>query len=194
MNIAPIDIAHKKFSKKVMGLDNDEVISFLKQVSDEMEGLISERNSLRQSLRERELAIIEYKERDELLKNTITTATKMSDKIRNDSERESRLLIGDAQQKAEVIVRDARDSLKRIYQEITDLKKIRMQFENNLKALVSSHLTMVEQAQSVMPSPKVGHEMFKSGETSAISSSEDQEVIENVSKAVSEMAQTKLEL
>lgn len=199
MKIAPIDIAHKSFSRKMMGLDPEEVTAFLKSVSAELEALISERNSLRQSSREKDLSIIEFKERDELLKSTITTATKMSDKIRIDSERESRLLLNDANQKAEAIVRDARDSLKLIYQEITDLKKIRMQFENNMKALVGSHLTMIEQGQNVMPSPKIGHEVVRPKRTanpSAVltSLSDEDQIKSNISQALSKATQINLDL
>ncbi|MCB0362705.1 MAG: DivIVA domain-containing protein [Bdellovibrionales bacterium] len=155
MKIAPIDIAHKSFGRKLMGLDSEEVMDFLRSVADEMEALVRERNNLRESLREKELAIVEFKERDELLKTTITTATRMAEKIREDAERESRLIVGDANQKGELIVRDARDSLKKIYGEITDLKRIRLQFENNLRALVQSHLTMLDQGQKIMPSPEL---------------------------------------
>ncbi|MCB0384250.1 MAG: DivIVA domain-containing protein [Bdellovibrionales bacterium] len=155
MKIAPIDIAHKTFGRKMMGLDADEVMDFLRIVADEMESLVRDRNSLREAVREKEIAIVEFKERDELLKTTITTATRMAEKIREDAERESRLIVGDANQKSEMIVRDARDSLKKIYGEITDLKRVRMQFENNMRALVQSHLTMLEQGQKIMPSPTV---------------------------------------
>lgn len=157
MKIAPIDIAHKTFGRKLMGLDPEEVMDFLRTVADEMESLVREKNNLRETLRERELTIVEFKERDELLKTTITTATRMAEKIREDAERESRLIVGDANQKGELIVRDARDSLKKIYGEITDLKRVRMQFENNLRALVQSHLTMLDQGQKIMPSPEVNY-------------------------------------
>lgn len=159
MRITPIDIAHKSFHRKMMGLDPDEVMEFLRLVSDEMEALIRERNTLKEGLREKELAISEYRERDELLKSTITTATRMSEKMQTDAERESKLILNDAHQKAEVIVRDSRDSLRRIYQEIGDLKRVRMQFENNLKALVQSHLAMLEQGHKIMPSPTIDPRM-----------------------------------
>jgi cell division initiation protein len=153
VKIAPIDIAHKTFGRRFMGLDADEVVDFLRVVADEMEALVRERNNLRETLRERDLTIVDFRERDELLKTTITTATRMAEKIREDGERESRLIVGDANQKSELIVRDARDSLKKIYSEITDLKRIRLQFESNLKALIQSHLTMLDQGQKIMPSP-----------------------------------------
>lgn len=155
MKIAPIDIAHKVFNRKFMGLDPQEVMDYMRQVADELETVIRERNSLRENLREKEMAIAEYRERDDLLKSTITTATRMAEKIQTDAEREAKLILNDANQKSDMIVRDARDSLKKIYQEITELKRVRMQFENNVRALVQSHLTMLEQGHKVMPSPGI---------------------------------------
>ena len=155
MRIAPIDIAHKTFHRKMMGFDPEEVMDFLRLISEELEIVVRERNAQKETLREREMSIAEYRERDELLKSTITTATRMSEKLHADAERESRLIINDANQKAEVIVREARDSLKRIYNEITELKKTRMQFENSVRAVVQSHLTMLDQGQRIMPNPVI---------------------------------------
>jgi cell division initiation protein len=165
MRIAPIDIAHKTFHRKMMGFDGDEVMDFMRMVAEELENLVKERNSLRENLREKEMAIAEYRERDELLKSTITTATRMSEKMQVDAEREAKLILHDAHQKAEAIVRDSRDSIRRIYQEINDLKRVRMQFENNLKALIQGHLTMLDQAQKIMPSPNVEPHRAESRET-----------------------------
>lgn len=172
MRIAPIDLAHKSFHRKMMGFDPEEVMDFLRLVAEEMESLIKERNSLKETLREKDLAVAEYRERDELLKSTITTATRMSEKMQVDAEREARLIINDANQKADVIVREARDSLKRIYNEITDLKRVRMQFENNLKAIIQSHMQMIDQGTKIMPNPvvdpKVSAEMREVDETAQL--------------------------
>lgn len=151
MKITPIDIAHKSFSKKMMGLDAEEVMDFLQQIAGQMEVLIQERNSLKEAIREKELSLMEYKERDQVLKETIATATQMADRLRQDAEREARLIIADAQQKSEIITRDSRDSLKKMYQEVTDLKRMRMQFEANLKALAQAHLSLLEQGEKYMP-------------------------------------------
>jgi cell division initiation protein len=155
MKIAPIDIAHKTFTRKVMGLDADEVADFLRDVADQMEEIIRERNSLKEMIRQRDLQIMEYKERDEGLKATIQTATKMSEQIRIDAEREAKLIIGDAQQKSEMILKDSRDSLKRVYQEIADIKRLRMQFEVNMRSLVQAHIAMLDQGHLTMPDPQI---------------------------------------
>ena len=52
MKIAPIDIAHKVFGKKMMGLDSEEVQDFLRLIAEEMETLIRERNNLREQMRD----------------------------------------------------------------------------------------------------------------------------------------------
>lgn len=151
MKITPIDIAHKSFLKKMFGLEEAAVMNFLQDVASQMEELIHERNALKEAVREKEISLNDYKERDGVLKTTIATASQMSERLRSDAEREAKLIINDAQQKAEAIVKDARESLRGIYQEVSDLKRIRMQFEGNLKALAQAHLTLVDQGEKYMP-------------------------------------------
>ncbi len=147
----PAEIATKKFEKKMMGYDQDDVADFLTVVAAQMEALLQERNAYQKTLKEKELSLLEYKDRDHVLKATITSASQMAEKMRGDAEREARLIINDAQQKAEIITRDAKDSLKNIYQEVANLKKARMQFEANLKAMAQAHLSLLDQGESFMP-------------------------------------------
>ncbi len=151
MKISPIDITHKSFGKKLMGLDPEEVSYFLQLVASQLEATIHERNSLKEALREKDLTLLDYKDRDKVLKDTIATASQMSERLRQDADREAKLIIADAQQKAEMITRDSRDSLKKMYHEVTELKRIRMQFEANLRAVAQAHLTLLEQGEKYMP-------------------------------------------
>jgi cell division initiation protein len=160
MKITPIDIAHRSFNRKMMGIDADEVTDFLQQIASQMESLIQEKNSLKEALREKDLSLMEYKERDQVLKDTISTATQMAERLRKDAERESRLIVADAQQKSEIITRDSRDSLKKIYQEVAELKRMRMQFEANLKALAQAHLALLDQGEKYMPQASLPNQNF----------------------------------
>ena len=147
----PAEIAHKTFDKKMMGYDPDEVADYLTVVAAQMEALLQERNTYQKTLKDKELSLLEYKDRDHVLKATITSASQLAEKMRSDAEREAKLIINDAQQKAEIISRDAKDSLKSIYQNVADLKKAKMQFEANLKAMAQAHLSLLEQGDSFMP-------------------------------------------
>lgn len=151
MKIAPIDITHKNFKKKMMGFDPVEVSDFLRAVATQMEELIKERNDCKEALRQREMEIVDFKERDEVIKSTLTTAQKMSERIHDDAEKEAKLIVNDAQQQADLIVADARDSLKKIYEEISDLRRIRMQFESNLKAMAQAHIALLDESEKYMP-------------------------------------------
>ena len=64
---------------------------------------------------------------------------------------EAKLIMHDANQKAEMIVKDARDSLKRIYQEVGEMKRARIQFEANLRSIAQAHLAMLDQSHQIMP-------------------------------------------
>jgi cell division initiation protein len=169
MKITPIDIMHKSFGKKMMGLDADEVTDFLQQVAAQMESLLHERNAMKEALRERDLNLMEYKERDHVLKTTISTANQMAERYRQDAEREAKLIITDAQQKAEMITRDSRDSLKKMYQEVTDLKRMRMQFEANLKAMAQAHLSLIEQGEKYMPQMQLPNHNIQQEKSTGIS-------------------------
>ncbi len=169
-------IIGKKFEKKMMGYDQQEVAEYLKKLSQEFEKLFIEKSELKEALRDKELALLEYKERDELLRNTMATATRMSDKIREDSEREAKLIIGDANQQSERIVRDAKDSLRKIYNEINELKTIRMQFETNAKALFESHLNLLNQGKQLIANPEM--------DTYAFLEEKDESLANKVSTAV----------
>ncbi len=155
MRISPVDISNKSFSKKMMGLDAQEVYEFLRDVADQMEELVRERNRLKEECSKKDVDMKEYKERDEALRATIQAASKMSEQFRNDAERESDLIIEDARQRSEVLIKDARDSLRRMYYEISDLKKARMHYETNLRAMMESHLTMLDQSRKVFADPVV---------------------------------------
>ena len=147
----PTEIARKTFERKLMGYDPSEVSDFLSIVSAQMDAILQERNALREALKDKDMSILEYKDRDQILKATITSASTMTEKMKNDAEREAKLIINDAQQKAEMITRDAKDSLRKTYQDIAELKRARMQFEANLKSMVQAHMSLLEQGEHFMP-------------------------------------------
>ena len=144
----------------MMGLDPDEVYAFVRDVADQMEELVRERNRLKEDLVKKDQSMMEFIERDGALKATIQAASKMSDQFRADADKEAQLIISDARQRSELIVQDARDSLKKMYHEIADLKKTRLQFETSLRAVMQAHLSMLDQSRKILPEPSLGKAEF----------------------------------
>lgn len=155
MRVAPIDIANKTFGRKIYGLDTEEVYDFLRDIADEVEALSRQHEQLIEKQNSSEKNLEEYKQREEALRQTLHTASQMSERMRAEAQRESDLVIKEARQRADIIIREARESLRSMYQDINDLKKSRMQFEAGLKSLVKAHLAMIDQGHSVVPDPEI---------------------------------------
>ncbi len=153
MKITPVDVAHKTFNRSFYGLNQTEVVAYLQAISDQLEALFKERNELRERLREKEIQIAEFKERDQLLKTTLTTASQMSEKIREDAEKKAELIVQEAQLKTNDLQRSTHESLQKAYTEINDLKALRIQFESNMKALAHAHLSLLEEGKKYMGMP-----------------------------------------
>ncbi len=155
MKYYPKEIAHKTFDRKMMGYDTDQVMNFLNLIANQMENLMQAQQLLQEELKTKELELHEYRDRENVLRSAITQTTQVTDKMKIEAERECKLIINDAQQKAEMITRDAKESLRKIYSDISDLKKSRMQFEANLKAMAQAHLSLLSQSETYMPRMKL---------------------------------------
>ena len=127
MKYYPKEIAVKTFDRKMMGYDPDQVEDYLVAIAAQMESLVQEVTYLKATLREKEMDLIQYKERDQLIQQTMSQATQAVEKMKADTDRECKLIIQDAHHKSDIITKEAKDSLKRIYQDISELKKSKMQ-------------------------------------------------------------------
>lgn len=189
MKITSVDVAHKTFSKTMYGLNPNEVRTYLEAIADQLETLIKEKNEFREKLRDRDHQINEYKERDQLLKNTLTTASQMSDKIREDAEKRAELVIQEAQMKSQEMQKETQESLRRAYTEINELKSLRIQFETNMRALAHAHLALLEEGQRYMGMPETNAQNRTNGTTTQTQTTNNNtENSENLSSDISPLA------
>ena len=151
MKLNPLEIAHKTFERKMFGFDEEQVSATLKEVAMVMDALLADNNTLRDTLREREMDYANLKIQFESSQNAVAAANKMAEQIRQDAERQAKIIKSSAEQQAAEIVRDAHESLQKIYQQIADLKRTRLQFELNLKALAQAHMSLLDQSDGISP-------------------------------------------
>jgi cell division initiation protein len=144
MNITPLDITQKQFAPAFRGYSREEVEGFLALVAVEFEALIKENLSLRQDSQRKADDITEYKGRERALQETLVTAQKASEEIRDAARKEAEITISDAELQAEKIVQGAHARFLRIADDINELKRQRVQFETNVRTLAESHLKLIE--------------------------------------------------
>jgi cell division initiation protein len=144
MNITPLDITQKQFRKVFRGLDPEEVEAFLTLVAGEFEGLVREAAALKEAAHRKDEELAEHRGRERALQETLVTAQRASEEIRESAHREAEITLSDAELQAEKIVQSAHGRFLRIVDDINELKRQRVQFEAGLKTLVESHLKLLE--------------------------------------------------
>jgi len=140
-----LEIQLKEFSRSLRGYDINEVKNFLDDVAKQVESLDFENRNLKDRIREKELSLMEYKEREGMLKDTMVTAHKVTDSIKKDASREAMQIITQAKISAETIVREARQNMRRTIEELNRLKKQKMEIASSLRSALESQLRMVKQ-------------------------------------------------
>jgi cell division initiation protein len=144
MNITPLDITQKQFKKVFRGLDPEEVEAFLALVAVEFEALVKDVVALREDNQRKAEDLAEYKGRERALHETLVTAQKASEEIREAARKEAEITISDSELQAEKIVQAAHARFLRIVDDINELKRQRIQFETNVRTLVESHVKLLE--------------------------------------------------
>ena len=144
MNITPLDITQKQFARALRGYAREEVEGFLALVAAEFEALVKEALALREDNQRQAEVLAEHKARERALQETLVTAQKASEEIRDAARKEAEITIADAELQAEKIVQGAHQRFLRIVDDINELKRQRVQFEANVRTLAESHLKLLE--------------------------------------------------
>lgn len=154
MKLTPLDIQQQKFKVKFRGYDAQEVETFLEIVSEDVESLLKEYNTLRAELKKIEAKLADYRENERAIQQTIMTTQKVSDDLKRNAQREAELLISeakvegeksinDARAQADKIVADSRIELEKMRSELNDLKNKKMECELTFKSMLESQLRLL---------------------------------------------------
>jgi cell division initiation protein len=139
MKITPLDIQQKRFARALRGYDRDEVEAFLSLAATAFEDLVKEIHSLRENVERKDDEIAGHRGRERALQETLVAAQKASEEIRDSARREGEITIAEAELQAEKIVQGAHQRFLRVVDDIQEVKRLRIQFEASVRALVEGH-------------------------------------------------------
>jgi cell division initiation protein len=144
MSLTALDATQKQFTRALRGLRPDEVRAFQEEVATALEHSAREAQALRDALARREEELEGYKGRERMLHETLLTAQKACDDIRDSARREADAVIADAELQAERIVQGAHARFHRIVDEIHEMKRQRVQLAAQLRSVLRAHEKMLE--------------------------------------------------
>jgi cell division initiation protein len=138
MNVSPLDLRQQQFRTAFRGFDKVEVTSFLAAVADDYEQALRETDRLRQELSRIEAVLNEHREHERNLRNTLLTAQKLSDGIKDQAEQEARRIIVDAEGRSNLLIERALARLEGVQREIDGLRGKRRDMEISLEATIET--------------------------------------------------------
>ncbi|MBI5102460.1 MAG: DivIVA domain-containing protein [Nitrospirae bacterium] len=144
MRITPLDIQQKNFPMKFRGFDVEEVFAFLEVIREEMEELLRENATLKESVQRADNHVKEYKDMESTLRETLVTAQQMVEDYKTNARKEAELLMKEAELKADSLIRDAQEKVIKIHEDIVDLKGVRRHFREELRRLIDNHMRMLD--------------------------------------------------
>lgn len=107
MKVTPLDLRQTHFRKGLRGYDPDEVRALLSDAADDYENALRDLDRLRQDVQKADVQLGEYREREVNLRNTLLTAQKVADQIRENAAKEADVLMRDAETRAAAALSDA---------------------------------------------------------------------------------------
>ncbi|MBI5562308.1 MAG: DivIVA domain-containing protein [Deltaproteobacteria bacterium] len=150
MKVTPMDIRAYQFKKTMRGFDPREVESVRDLAADALEDALREIAGLEERLKEAMRRLEGHQAGEAALRDTLTTAQRMTEDLKAGAARESELIIAEARLRAEEIIRQAQTRLHELQEEIFRLRKQRKELEISLKAVIDYHSSslMLEEEES----------------------------------------------
>lgn len=139
-----VEIQHRRFRTRWMGLDPREVETLVQQMTEETQRIKLENAALRKDLQERDEELKEYKGREKAIRNVLMTVHKSAEQIKESAEKEAKLIVAQAELNGENILREANERLTRLHAEINELKRHRMQLEAKLRSVLESYQQLLD--------------------------------------------------
>ena len=144
MKITPLDIQQQQFKTKFRGFDVKEVDGFLEQMADAFESMLRENEGLSQKIQRLKAENKGYKEREEAFKRAMLNSQKVLEQMKNNARKSAELVVAQAEVQAEKILNKAHNRLAQLHEDITELKRQRMQIEVQIGAVLDAHTKLLD--------------------------------------------------
>jgi cell division initiation protein len=136
MKVTPLDLRQQRFQTVMRGYDRGEVQAFLLEAADDYENALRENDKLHQEVAKLDAVLGEHRGQERNLRNTLLTAQKLADEIREHAQAEAALVVREAEGRADLLLQKSQARLEDVQREIDGLRMKRREVENEVEALI----------------------------------------------------------
>jgi len=137
MKISPMDLQRQTFAQKLRGFDPAEVRTYLNIVAEEVAALQRERDGLAQEVQSLRALVDEHRQRETILKNTLLTAQRLSEEIKEAARKQSESVVKEAEIQADRLLELAQSRAQEVERGILDLRAHRGSLRTDVRALIT---------------------------------------------------------
>ncbi|HVR70420.1 MAG TPA: DivIVA domain-containing protein [Vicinamibacteria bacterium] len=137
MKISPMDIQRQEFARVMRGYDREEVRTYLNIVAEEVAALQRERDSFDQQVQNMQGLLDEHRQREAILKNTLLTAQRLSEEIREVARKQSESVVKEAELQADRLLELAQTRAHEVERGILELRGQRTALRTDIRAVVT---------------------------------------------------------
>ena len=138
MRISPMDMRQQRFKTAMRGYDRTEVVAFLTEAADDYEHAMREIDRLRADVMRLEALLTEHRERENNLRDTLLTANRLSEELKESAHSEAKLIVREAQGRADVLIQKAQVRLDELDHDVNELKLRRRDAEGSVEASIQA--------------------------------------------------------
>lgn len=142
-DLTPLEIQKQTFSRKMRGFDVDEVRGYLHLVAEEIERLLKDVDRLTRENGMFREELHEQSQREQILKDTLLSAQKVSEELRLNARKEAELIVKDAELLSERMIGQAMERVGDIERKIQDLRITRREIRNKVQSALGTFEQMV---------------------------------------------------
>ena len=144
MRMTPMEIRQQQFDTQLFrGCDVQQVDAYLNQVANDYEELMRENSLLKEQLALIEERLRGVEEREKLLKETLVSAQRMTEEMKETAKREAQLILREAELQSEKMLEAARAEEAKIKEEVLTLKRARRQVLEGIHSTVERFQRLV---------------------------------------------------
>lgn len=138
MRITPLDLRQQRFKTAMRGYDKTEVVAFLTEAADDYELVVREMDRLRGDVARLEGLLAEHRSREANLRDTLVTAQQLSAQVRDQGQKEAKMIVDEAQKRAALLIERAHGRLQSLERDIQEMHLRRRDTEGSLEASIQA--------------------------------------------------------
>ena len=150
MKLTPLDIQQQQFSMRFRGFDVREVDLFLEQMASTFEQLQRDNETLKEEILRLRRESQGLKKREETFRRAMIHSQKVLENMKGNAEKQAELIIAEAEIKADKIINHAQNRLNHLQEDITELRRQRVQIEVEINAIIEAHAKLLKISQDSM--------------------------------------------